>query len=360
MQAVEQGPPLRDLAMRIRTFFVVPLAVSLGLGTLAIPRVSRAAPAANPSGDEQSEFEKGRNAYRAQKYDEADARFFNMLDPEHGTLHDRLLIKQARMYWAATQLALHRDAEADAQFEIILTEDHEYEPDPLAFSTDVVNAFIDARARLHAKIDAAAREKYRLAAERRANAEAAKQREAARIKMLERLAREVEVTEKHSRWVALLPFGVGQFQNGQRRAGWFFLVTESLLVATGLATVPFYYVDLAQAHDVYTTPTASVAQQYLDRANVVRYVNLSAYGGLALTAIVGAIQAEAAYVPNPVRIEPRSVPPLDAPDLPASPAPPAAAVPVSRSPPLSFGFSPAPGRDGRGVSGGSLGLALTF
>ncbi len=307
--------------------------------------------------DEQAEFEKGRNAYRAQKYDEADARFLRMLDPQHGTLHDKVLIKQARMYWAATLLAEHQDEYAKSLFETILTEDHDFEPDPLAFPTEVFNAFIDTRTRLREKLEAIAREQYRRAAERRANEEAARQREAARIKLLEQMASEVEVTEKHSRWVALIPFGVGQFQNGQRGLGWFFLGTEAALVAGGLATVPIYWVDLANVRDTYTPQTSSIAQQYNDRANVVRYVNLSLNGAFAAIAIVGAIQAEAAYVPDPVKVEPRVVPDLEAPELQSPPGPPPTAPSL---PPVSFGAAPLPGRDGHGVGGASLSLTASF
>jgi hypothetical protein len=311
------------------------------------------APAVQPSEpvDEQSEFEKGRNAYRAQKYDEADARFLRMLDPQHGTLHDKVLIKQARMYWAATLLAEHQDEYATSIFETILTEDHDYEPDPLAFPTEVTNAFIDTRARLREKLAAIALEQYRHAAERRAREEAAKQQEAARIKTLERLAGEVEVTDKHSRWRAVLPFGVGQFQNGQRGLGWFFLGTEAALVAGGIATVPIYWVNLADAHDTYSWATKSVAQQYLDRANAVRYVNLSLYGALAVTAIVGAIQAEATYVPDQVQVMPRAIPGSVAPP---APPPPAAAQSIS------WQAAPVPGRDGRGLSGATVGFSATF
>jgi len=341
--------------MRPRLLFALLLVAP---GSVALTsRVCRAAPAPAapapaPVVDEESEFEKGRNAYRAQKYDEADARFLQMLDPEHGTLHDKVLVKQARMYWAATRLALRQKEDATRLFEIILTEDHDYEPDPLAFPTEVVNAFIDTKAHLHEKLEAIAREGYRLAAERRAREEEARTREAARIKMLEKLAGEALVTEKHSRWIALLPFGIGQFQNGQRTAGWFFLAAESTLAAAGVVTVPIYYVDLADAHSTYTG-NGAVAQEYLDRANLARDVNLACYGALALTVIVGAIQAEVAFVPSPTAIEPRAVPEL------TSPPPPAPSHGLS-SLPFSFGAAPLAGRDGEGMRGGMLSIGGTF
>ena len=310
--------------------------------------------------DEQSEFEKGRNAYRAKQYDEADARFLRMLDPEHGTLHDKVLIKQARMYWAATRLAMHHDEDAAAQFRIILSDDPHYEPDPLVFPTEVGNAFIDTRVRYRAELEEREREQYRIAAERRATEEAARKHEAARLKALEKMAGEVEVTEKHSRWVALLPFGVGQFQNGQRRLGYFFLTTEATLVAAGIATVPIYYVDLSNANDTYAG-NHLLAQQYLDRANAVRYVNLSLYAALAVTVISGAIEGEVAYVPDPIRVVPRVVPELSTPATPSAPAPSAAPATLSSfSLPFSLNGGPLPGRDGHGVSGGTVGLAVSF
>jgi hypothetical protein len=331
-------------------------------------RPGRAAPPPLPGApeaiDEQSEFEKGRNAYRARQYDEADTRFLRMLDPQHGTLHDRVLIRQARMYRAATLIAQHHDDEAAVLFELILDEDPNYEPDPLAFPTEVGSAFIDTRARLREALEAKQRELYRRAAERRANEEAKKQREAERIKMLEKQAGEAFVTQKHSRWTALLPFGVGQFQNGQRTAGWIFLAGEAALVAVGVATVPVYYVDLASAHDAlpagtaYTTTSASQAQAYLDRANATRYVNLSAYGALGLMAIIGAIQAEVAFVPEAVRIEPRALPELPPSVPPTGPPPRGASTLLSW--PASFGAAPLPGRDARGVGGGAATLTLTF
>ena len=40
--------------------------------------------------------------------------------------------------------------------------------------------------------------------------------------------------ERHSLVVALVPFGAGQFQNGERSKGWWFLGAESALAAISL------------------------------------------------------------------------------------------------------------------------------
>jgi hypothetical protein len=319
-----------------------------GPTTPAAPAPPQAAPA-NPVVDEQTEFDKGRNAYRAQKYDEADTRFLKMLDPKDGILHDKVLIKQARMYWAATRIAQHQNEDAADLFHLILTEDRNYDPDPLAFPTDVVNAFLDTRAKYREELEASEREQYRRAAERRKRDEEGKQAELARVKLLELYATRAEVTEENSRWIALLPFGAGQFQNHQRGLGWVFASTEGLLLTGTLITVPVYLVNLHDAEVVYSVPNQAVAQQYLDRARATQYVNLALNGALILTAVIGVIQAQAAFVPEVTEFRVRTLPTVPA--------------PASHGPTVSFGSfgaAPLPGREGQGVAGGLLTLHGAF
>ncbi|APR99493.1 hypothetical protein [Pajaroellobacter abortibovis] len=50
--------------------------------------------------------------------------------------------------------------------------------------------------------------------EQRARQEAKQQQELQRLHLLEQMTSEEIVIEWHSRWIALLLFGVGQFQSG--------------------------------------------------------------------------------------------------------------------------------------------------
>jgi hypothetical protein len=305
----------------------------------------QAAPGA-PVIDEQTELDKARNAYRAQKYDEADSRFLKMLDPKDGTLHDKVLIKQARMYWAATRIAQHQNEDAAELFHLILTEDRNYDPDPLAFPTDVVNAFLDTRNKYREELEASERDQYRRAAERRKRDEEARQAESARVKLLEQYATRAEVTEENSRWIALLPFGAGQFQNHQRALGWVFASTEGLLLAGTLITVPVYLVNLRSANTAYSVPTQGVAQQYLDRARATQYVNLALNGALLLTGVIGVIQAQAAFVPEVTEYRVRTLPTVPA--------------PATHGPTVSLGAAPLPGWEGQSLAGGLLTLHGSF
>ena len=60
-------------------------------------------------------------------------------------------------------------------------------------------------------------------------------REAERMARLERLAAQETVRVQRNRAVAFIPFGAGQFQNGDRTLGWGFLAAEAAFVAIGTA-----------------------------------------------------------------------------------------------------------------------------
>jgi len=303
--------------------------------------------------DEQADFKKGRYAYVSKSYDDADALFRRMLDPVSGTLHDKVLVNEARMYWGATLIAKGRKDDAIREFEALLDSDPNYEPDATVFPLAVGEVFIDAQAN-NKKKRIAAEQAAKLREEQRREAEeAARKAQIERLRQLEKLASEEHVTDKHSRWIAILPFGVGQFQNGSRPLGWFFLATESLELAGSLVAVGDYLYQLHEANAAYTSVSAQdIAQQYLDRANEARVANLVFNGALALTAVAGALEAEASYVPQFQVVKPRPLPPLPG-------TSPDGGKPAGLLPPVTFGASPLFG-EGRGVTGGMVGVTGRF
>jgi len=260
------------------------------------------------SADETTDFEKGRYAYIARKYDEADERFRAMLDPATGTVKDRALVAQARMHWGAVLWAKGKRAEAEEIFERLLLDDPLFEPDPLGFPTEVINAFVDVRARIRELLRAAAQEKARREADRKVREESERRRESARIATLERLAREETLVERHSRLLALVPFGAGQFQNQQRSLGYFFLSTELAFLATTAVTLPVYLTQVSSASEAYQARDSFRAQQYLDRAATTRIVNLVAVGAFAATAIAGVVHAQMTFVPEHSATRSRAMP----------------------------------------------------
>lgn len=276
------------------------LAAMALLGVIVLARPAAA--------DEQADFEKARNAYLARQFDEADNRFRVLLDKRSPTrLSDGNLVGQARMFYGATLFALGKSKEAEEQFEVLLDYEPMYEPDPLSFPTQVVNLFIDVRARIRERLRRNAEANAKREAERRAQEEAERLRQQTRVELLEKLASEETLVHRNSRWVALLPFGVGQFQNGERALGWFFLGAEGVLVATTLISAPVYLAQSSSAAEARSRRDSFREQQYLERADDARVVNLVANGALYLTALAGIVQAQVAFVQETREIRPRRI-----------------------------------------------------
>jgi hypothetical protein len=122
------------------------------------------------------------------------------------------------------------------------------------------------------------------------------------------MAQEEKITVRNSRLVALLPFGAGQFQNRDPVLGWTFLVSEAALVVGTAITVPMYAYHRGRAEDVARANDFRTAQQYQDRADNIRTVNLSFVGAFAAIAITGIVQANLAYVPETVETKKRELP----------------------------------------------------
>jgi tetratricopeptide (TPR) repeat protein len=273
--------------------------------TAAVACLVAAAPA---RANDQSEVDKVRAAYLAQRYDEAETRLREMLDPKNPTVKDPALVTQARMYLAAVLIAKKDPDAAGPVLERIMLDDPTYEPDPLSFPTEVIDDFIDTRSKLRDRLNAEAQERARRAAEKKAREEEQKRREAARLAMLERLAGEEKLTSQHSRWLALVPFGVGQFQNGDRALGWIFLGTEAACVAGTAITVPIFLQDLEDRSNAYRAGDLTETNEYIARANTVRDVNLVFAGAFAAIAITGVVEAQANFVPESVELRKRPLP----------------------------------------------------
>lgn len=260
--------------------------------------------------DVQSELEKGRAAYVAKNYAEAEPHFRKALDPGE-TTRDAAQTSLARMYLGAIAVAEKRREEATKVFEVLLLDDQLYEPDPLTFPTEVINLFIDTRAQLRVRLNAAAAERARLEAERKVREEADRKAREAWLLRVQELASEERVTVRNSRFFALVPFGAGQFQNGQDALGVAFLSIESTLVLGTALTLPFYVSAQSSAQDEFSRGDPQrLAQAYKDRASAIRAVNLSLVAGFALTAVVGIAQGQWSYVSERSETHKRPLPPV--------------------------------------------------
>ncbi|MFO0667782.1 MAG: hypothetical protein U0174_27765 [Polyangiaceae bacterium] len=254
---------------------------------------------------EGAELEKARAAYTSRNYEDVERRLRELL--ESARLKDPVLLNLCRMYYGGALVQLGRREDAVKVFEAILDADGQYEPDPLTFSSQVMEVFIDTRAQLRERIAERARQEAKKAAERKAKEEQDRIRAASYLKAVETLAAEESVVVKHSRALAFLPFGVGQFQNGQKAAGWAFLLFEAAFIGGSLITVPFY-VSANDSKNEEAARDAVAAEGYRQRAIDIRTLNLAFNSAFLLTWIGGVIQAHATFVPESKEIRPRPLP----------------------------------------------------
>jgi hypothetical protein len=256
---------------------------------------------------EAAEVEKARAAYVARNYAEVEKKCSLVLEP--GRTPDSLVAAQARMLLGAAMVMQGRDTDAIPVFEALLSADGQYDPDPLMYSTHVIEVFIDTKERLRERLAELAKEEARKAAALKEQELNEKRKRDARVRLLERLASQETVVYKNSRSVAMLPFGIGQFQNRSRNWGWFFFGAEAVFLVGAGAMLPAY-LDAESSKSAALATDRSQAEQYRTRANVLRGFNLGFALAFVGTWIAGAIEAQASFVPEFRELRMRNLPPI--------------------------------------------------
>lgn len=257
--------------------------MSGALVCLAVSREARA--------DDVTAIDSAINSFDTARWEECVERFKAVLASP--TLRDVAQKNRARMYYAACLVSTKREKEADKQMEQIVRDDVLYVPDKVTFSTRVLDRFTETRVRLRDEI--AEKEKERIAADlaRRKAEEERKKKAEERVARLEALATE-EISEKESsRWIALVPFGVGQFQNRQKPLGWVFLGAETALAATTITTQLLS--SSIQSQSRQPNADREAARILNDR---VVLANRLAFGALVAVAVGGIVHAQTTFVPS--------------------------------------------------------------
>lgn len=250
------------------------------LATLCLEAASPAAAHAS----EIDDFQSARAAYDAHDWPRAVLHFEALVGSDPPVLRTPLLINEARKYLAAAYVFVGRRDAARTQFERLLASDPDFDIDPALFPQEVVELFGSVR-------DALARERQHAAELAAANA--ALEAERARARALLAIAdEEVEARVEASRWIAAVPFGAGQFQNGDEGIGWMFFATETLFGLTSFATLVAHQAILGD----FTHADAFRDQAAIDRANqlllgteVSSWTSASLF---AIFAIAGIVEAQ--------------------------------------------------------------------
>ena len=242
--------------------------------------------------DELSDFEAARRNYDKQSYAKAARGLESLVGGVVPRARNPVVRLEARKYLGATYLFLGKDEEAREQFKLLLEEDPDYDIDPVAFPGAVVEAFQEVQAEVTAAV-----------ARQKALDEARRQRERAgeleelieeqqRIQGLEGLAATETVEKVNSRWIAALPWGIGQFQNQNRKLGIMFAVTESAFLAASIAT----FIGHNSLRDENPAPDEIERAQRVEKA--LRIGNWVSVGALVSFYIAGVVEAEVRFKPT--------------------------------------------------------------
>ena len=241
--------------------------------------------------DELSDFETARRNYDKKSYAKAARGLESLVGGVVPRARNPVVRLEARKYLGATYLFLGKDEEAKEQFRLLLEEDPDYDIDPVAFPGAVVETFQEVQAQVTAEL-----------AEERALESARQQRERAgeveelilqqqRLQALEELAATETVEKVNSRWIAALPYGVGQFQNENRKLGIMFAVTESAFTAAAIAT----FIAHNSLRDENPAPSELERAQRVERA--LRIGNWVSVGALLSFYVAGVVEAEVRFRP---------------------------------------------------------------
>jgi hypothetical protein len=268
--------------------------------------------------DDEGELARVRTLYDAGQYDECASELQSLLD-EKGKrpLTEPRVKEDGRILAAACLIGSGRFEEADAPLRDALLANLQMKPpDSLIFPRPVIERFFRVRKSLEEKIRADEEKRLQAAT---AQAEAVRLdelRQRARLEQLESLASREVVVEKNERWIAAVPFGVGQFQNRDNSLGWFFLGAEVVTAGAALASFSISSAIDSQAATLADDSTPSNAGTRAQDWHLAGTISTWSFLGLAA---IGIIEAQVSFVPEVRSV--RTVPLPKAPEVRLPPAP---------------------------------------
>lgn len=239
------------------------------------------------SANEFEDFEKARSVYEGQDYARSAQLFETLAGGDVPQLTNRSLVLESKKYLGASYLFLGKLERAEQEFTRLLRMDPAYLLDPLAFPEEVQRLFTQVKMQLDAERRAAEEERRREDQRRLRQQTERIELERLRWEQLQELAQMETVREERSRWLALVPFGAGQFQNGHASLGAVLAVTEGSLLALAVVTYALHESLRGQA------PDEVADAQLAERA--FRYTNQISFALFAILAVTGVIDAQVRF-----------------------------------------------------------------
>jgi hypothetical protein len=255
-------------------------ALAAGLLVVVWARPALASPSLTP----QSELDAGRVDYERGNYAEAVKTIQPLLYPKT-ELESQDSVVEAHRLLALSYFFMKQEPEAEHEVASLLALRPNYELDPVVDPPEAVRFFAAIRKKQETEL----REirQRQLEEEERARKEAERKKLEAHAKA-ERVYMERTV-EHHTRAIALLPFGAGQFYNHHRVAGALFLSAEALAaIWWGAMTLTIYV----------RYPNSQVAHNDIDFARTLQGLQIGAGAAFWAVVVAGIIDAQVRYVPQ--------------------------------------------------------------
>lgn len=256
-------------------------------------------------------LDRAQSAYQAGRYD-ACAKGYGEILAHLDELRSEVappVLEQARVYHAACLLAIGYMAAADEQLRSALGDNPLMaSPDPVVFPDQVRDLFFKVKADFLDEIQRAQDEKLELARqEANKRLEQARQ-ERLRVERLEDAARTETLVHQNYRWVAFVPFGVGQFQNGDDVWGSLLLSSELLTLGAAVTAVALE-LGVHSAADGGRKVKAEFADRFNEPIQTYRQLGVLASAGFIFLAVVGVLEANINFVPErPAGVRSRELP----------------------------------------------------
>ena len=236
-------------------------------------------------------FDRGRTAFGRAEYQRAIEILYPLLYPEVLLDSEGEVVQAHRMLGVAYLFENQPDG-ARREFRKLLELRPDYRFDPLLDPQRVVDFFNGVLKEEQAAIEAIEAKRHQREQEQAAR----RQREALRLSLPPTIVR----YERHSFAINFIPFGAGQFQNGQRRKGWFFFGTETALAAISVGAFAtnftLYGLSPHRGCNMPRPPEVNCEQQAIDhsqenRSRALLDVQLVSGGLFFAVAIWGVIDA---------------------------------------------------------------------
>jgi hypothetical protein len=284
------------------------LALRLSAGVLVLCALSRPVNADSTT-DPSGLLSSGRLAYERGDYEQAVKILRPLLYPSIELSTEESVLEAHRLL-ALSYLLLNKEPEAEQEATALFSLQPSFQLDPVVDPPMAVHFFESIRQRQQERL---------LELERRQKEEVERSRKEEERRQKEAHARAERVyiertVERHSRLLGLVPFGVGQVQNGQRGKAIFFAVSELL---TGLVSVSAYlaidqrYPAAAVAGDP-SAPRDSRTRFFpaSDKSTAQALVGLQLGSGIAFWGLLawGIIDAEVLFKKE-VEVKKRELPP---------------------------------------------------